>query len=738
LAAAHDKGIVHRDLKPENVFITKDGHVKILDFGLAKLNTPLIDFEEHEEASTVQIHTRPGAMLGTVGYMSPEEIRFQPADARSDIFSFGAVLYEMISGNRPFRADSPVETMNAILKEEPPIVSDTKRPTVPALDRIIRHCLEKRPEDRFQSTRDLIFDLEVLTADSTISGSAITTSGVFWPRTRKRLWLLPTIALALAALSAAYFFGRTTAPGLPSYHQLTFRRGTIWSARFGSDGNSIVYSAAWNGNPSDLYLTQRESSESRPLGLTNADILAISSQGEMAVLLKRSYLGHFTNRGTLARMPVTGGTPREVLEDVVLADWSPDGQNLAVVRYVNGRNRLEFPVGKVLYETAGWVSHMRVSPKGDMVAILDHQLQWDDRGWVAIIDLSGNKKTLSEEWSGEEGLAWSPDGTEIWFSAAREGEAYSLHAVTASGQHRVVARSTSNLMIQDISREGRVLLTDVRIYSEVAGLAPGESKERDLSWLDNVAVRDISADGNVFVFSHFGSGSGTNYTVYLRKMDGSPPIKLGEGAAWALSPDGKWVLAILSTPPQLVLLPTGPGEIKRMERDGIDIYGLGGSWLPDGQRVLFTGRESGHGIRTYVQNVDGSKPAPLTPEGFTGTLLSPDGKLLVAADRQHKRLIFPLDGGEPRSVAGLNDDEFVARWNIDGRSLYVFRPEGLPIRVFLLDSYSGRRELWKEVVPPDPAGVLGPASIVITPDGKSFIYVLSRTLASLYLVEDLK
>jgi len=354
-----------------------------------------------------------------------------------------------------------------------------------------------------------------------------------------------------------------------------------------------------------------------------------------------------------------------------------------------------------------------------------------------VVDQSGKIQRFSEEWSREQGLAWSPKGDEVWFTAVSGGEAFALRAVTLSGQSRVIARSVTNLMLQDVSRSGRLLVADVRFYSEVNGLPPGETKERDLSWLDHVAVRGISSDGKFFIFSHFGAGSGSNYTVYLRKMDGSPPIELGEGAAWSLSPDGKWVLATMLTTSQLVLLPTGAGEVKRVDRGPIEIYGLGGGWLPDGKQVVFTGREPGHSMRTYIQQVDGGLPRPITPEGVTGTAVSPDGKFLIAKSESQNLAIYPIAGGEPHPIAGLGSNETAPRWAADNRSLYVYQPEGLPVRIDRLDAWTGHRELWKELAPADPSGILGPLGFQTTPDGKSYVYVLSKTLATLYLVEQL-
>jgi len=750
LAAAHFKAIVHRDLKPENIFITTDGPVKILDFGLAKLTQPQLAAGASSEVPTQRVITDPGTVMGTVGYMSPEQVRGQVTDHRSDIFSFGAILHEMLTGRKTFTGESSIEVMNAILKEEPEELSGTNSKINPALERIVYRCLEKKPERRFQTASDLRFALESL---SLPSGASQTTARVVSApggyRSLKRIRSPLLIGLSLAFLTLGVVAGilinrqlGKTPP--PSYRQLTFRRGSIWKARFAPDGHTIVYSATWNGNPIDLFSLRTESSESRPFGMANADVLAVSSSGEMAVLLNRKQQTWFVGRGTLARMPLLGGAPREILDDVQEADWSPDGTELAVVRYVAGKNQLEYPIGQVLYKTDGWISHPRISPRGDRVAFLDHQLLRDNRGWVSVVDRTGKKTVLSGEWSYEEGLAWSPAGDEVWFTAVKGGGSGSaaLYAVTLSGQERLVAHVPIALMLHDISRDGRVLLTRFNWSTSFTGLTPGETKERDLSWLDEGMDIYLSADGRSFVFSYAGEGAGINYTTYLRKTDGSPAVPIGEGTPYGISPNGKWVLSTLLTPSQIILLPVGAGEAKRLDLGPIEQH-AGGSWFPDGKRIVVQGREPGRGWRYYIQEVDGGAPRPITPEGTSSgavypIILSPDGKFVVAYAEQ-KAFMYPVEGSEsPRPILGLEPEDTVIRWSADGRTLLVARTEELPMKVHRLDPVTGRKELLKEITPADPAGIFWPNEIRITPDGKWYVYKLQRFLSDLYLVEGLK
>ena len=591
LAAAHEKGIVHRDLKPENIFITHDGRAKILDFGLAKFTRPEADASG--EAPTQQVAgTDAGTVMGTVGYMSPEQVRGKPADARSDIFSFGAILYEMLSGKRAFHGDSPVDTMSAILKEDPPDLTETNRNVAPALERIVRHCLEKNPAERFQSARDVAFNLGALTEISATSRSGVQ---AIEEEPSRRRWLMPLLAgvLLLASWIGIYLLAHHAAAANPVFHEVTFRNGTIWAARFAPDGQTIVYGAAWEGQPQEIFSTRFDSTDSRTLGLSPAQVLSISSKGEMAISLHPTTTGAFAQGGTLARVPLAGGAPREVLDKVFWADWAPDAQSLAVIRPSTvGQLHLEFPIGNVIYEPRGWVSHVRFSPNGNFLAIDDHVPGGDD-GRVVIIDTHGNVKASSSFYSSVEGLAWAPNGKEVWFSAVPGGSERSIYALDFAGKERLIYRAPGGLTLNDISRTGLVLLTADKARMSLAALAPGETRERSLTWFDWSLLADMSRDGKTVVFSETGEAEGTNYSIFLRKTDGSPAIRLGDGGFGSLSPDGQWVVSTVGAPAKLMLLPTGVGEPKQLTDDKIDHFNV--AWTARQQIDYFLGRR----IRTW-------------------------------------------------------------------------------------------------------------------------------------------
>jgi serine/threonine protein kinase len=740
LAAAHEKGIVHRDLKPENLFVTRDGRVKILDFGLAKLTEPV---QPRSESDAVTMASTTGVILGTVGYMSPEQLRGKAVDHRSDIFSFGAVFYEMLSGRSAFRGDTNADTIISILKEDPLHLTGTAPVLPPAMEHIVRHCLEKEPAARFQSAHDLAFALEAV-------GSGATTSSIPTPTPTSRLklqrrpafarWAIAALALVMLLGLCVYLLERGRRQPLPTYHQLTFRRGTVWSARFASDGHTIVYSATWNGTNLGIFSSLPEGTESRSLGLDGADLLDVSSGGEMAVLLHASHLSHFVNIGTLARVPLGGGSPREILNDVTQADWSLDGSNLAVVHQVGEQQHLELPIGTTLYQTSGWITYPRISPRGDRIAFMEHDVPDDSRGWVTIVNLAGEKTRLSGEWEDEQGLAWSPDGNAVWFTASKSGEAHALHSVTLAGKERVEARVPINLMIHDIARDGTILVASYSYSTPVVALPPGEIREHDLTVLDGVHIFDLSGDGQTFIMQYYGEGSGTNYSSYLGKVDGSPPVRLGDGAALALSPDSKWVLAALNFPHrQTILLPSGPGQVRYLRHPGIEDLGDGG-WLPDSRHVVFSGREAGKPARCYVQDIDGGEARPVTPEGITGsgwhTLVSPDGSTIVVLDAAGKHSLYPLAGGSVREIQGLDATDRMIRWAEDGRSLYVYRPEE-HTRIYRLDPASGRRALVRDFLPSDPAGILGSPKVLVSADSKWCVYSFERYLSQLYLLKGL-
>jgi serine/threonine protein kinase len=745
LAKAHASGIVHRDVKPENVMVSNDGFVKILDFGLAKLTRHDSDKGEAGQAATIPGGTEPDVVMGTVGYMSPEQAAGQRVDFRSDQFSFGSILYEMATGRRAFERPTKPETLAAIIREEPEPISALNSKAPSQLRWIVERCLAKEPQDRYAATEDLARELAILREHISDLSSDI---GVPLepPRRRPKWGAIGLAAALLATLLGIYLLGRRVErshTSSPRFRQLTFRNAGISSARFAPDGQTIVYAAQWEGKPPELFTTRLDSPETRSLGLSRAEILSISSSGQMALLLApRSSLlfraphsdlsiAPMRMLGVLAEAPLVGGAPRELLEDVSVADWSPDGKSLAVARSVAGKNRIEFPMGRVLFESSAWYPRLSISPSGDRVAFVHLSNLYVAEPGGRIRDL--RERALE--------IAWSRATNEIWFNSVAGGTT-ELFAVVPGRRKRRVTTLPGDFVLHDISADGRVLLGRISESSEILGDFPGETRPRNLSHLDRSVAVDLSPDGDTLLFNELGqSGPGG---IYLRRTDGSTPKRLADGYGWAISPDGKFVLAGDRPGPQMLLIPTGPGQPRLIVTPGLHRGGRMG-FFPDGRRIWFLAQDSARRRRVWVQDLEGGRPRAVTPPGVAGLSLSADGRFLCARAADGDWYLYSTETTETHKVVGVLAGEEPIQSTADGKLLYVrgaeeMRPgeSAVTTRVYRLDPRTGRRELWKEIPPLNPSAGGDIGTIFFSGDGKTCVYAHHHYSSELFVVEGLK
>ena len=745
LAAAHARGIVHRDLKPGNVMLTKSG-VKVLDFGLARLTTAVTtgaatgnDAVALPTRTVTHPMTEEGVVLGTLPYMAPEQIEGKPADARTDVFAFGAVFFEMLTGRRAFAAASAARTMTAILEGEPSSVSSLRPEVPPALDRLVKKCLAKDPDARWQTARDLADELAWIRQAGAMSEARAAVS----PRSSLRTAIIAALALLfLAALATAALSLLKSPPAPPTFTRLTFQRGTISSARFSPDGRTIVYAASWDGKPSELFMTATGSPESRAIGLRDVDLLDVSRAGELAMLRPG---------GVLAVSPLTGArAPRDIMDRVFAAEWGPDG-NLAAIRAWDPQRSftpLEYPLGRAIAQSSwkGSAQRIRVAPDGKSIAVSETPLI-AQASRLSVITMAGDVRDLGT-WSSITGFCYRADGQEIWLSGERGGSGPVLWAVTLTGSARVLGRFPVEPVLLDIAPDGRALIATVERRVQMTAAIDGH--EQDLSWLSASGARSITDDGRTIVFEDVSDGPGAARSVWIRTLDGTPATRLGDGRPLDIAPRGEWVAATITGPPsKLVLYPTGPGS-QRVIAEGAYDYPAA-SFFPDGRKlVLVESPAAGRSPDPFTFQIADLTTGTVTAIGPSeGAIhvrhaLSPDGRSLLVKRQGGPFFVVPLEATTwnwqaVQQIPGLGEPDFIRRWTADGVYVMVFEPRAL--RIDRIEMPSGKRVLWKRLVPPDLAGISRPASdgfFALTPDGRTYVYSYERTLSTMYLVEGLK
>jgi Tol biopolymer transport system component/predicted Ser/Thr protein kinase len=731
LAAAHEKGITHRDLKPENIFLMNDDRVKILDFGLAKFRIPESANTEITQAlAAIPSVTEVGMVVGTVGYLSPEQVVGRAADFRSDIFSFGVVLWEMLYGVRPFRGASTVETMHAILKDDP-LVVDPEIPLPQELLRILYRCIEKDPKARFQSALDLAFSLD------SMAFTSLSQMVPAMPTKRRRLWAWAVASgLGLLLLGGGLWMGagpRAKRQAL-SFQRLTYQNGRIQGARLGPDGVTYVYSVSFGGGPCELRMGRMDGLGTRSLGMPlGSRVLSISQNGEMALLLNASEDGP----GLLARVPMSGGAPREIASGVYAADWSPDGKALAIVRDSPGnRWRVEYPIGNPVFEAPNTfkLGGLSVSPKGDQVAF--SVISSVAVGELRVVDQKGKGKVLVKGQC--DSPVWSPKGDEILFPKVFQDDRRELRAVTLSGRERLLYPVLGRVTIHDISPNGKVLMDHLLVRHGILAKGPKDAAERDLSWLQSSLVADMSPDGQSMLFGELAEGRETG-GAYLRRFDGTEAVRLGEGDPLSLSPDGRWALVHVMGTGELSLLPTGEGLARKLPCPGI--RPKWGVFLRDGQRLIVAAMDGSNRFGYFLQHLDTGElirlPWDVTPSAFVAT--SPDGDTVAVGSEEGRIRLYSLSGKTTRVLHGFSEGETVIQWSGDGRSFYTSDLMKLPGRVYRVDAATGHRTLWQTLDPSICRGSDLISYVAVSADGRSYAYSYRQVMASdLYLMDGWK
>jgi serine/threonine protein kinase/WD40 repeat protein len=720
LQYAHERGVIHRDIKPENILLQR-GHAVVADFGIALAAS---------KTGGARM-TETGMSLGTPTYMSPEQaMGSREVDARTDIYSLGCVLYEMLCGEPPFVGPTAQSIVAKVITESPKSVTG-QRHTVPAhVDETIQTALEKLPADRFASAAAFSESLNNERPSRPRSARGTQPS-----RTRasgRLVWgavALGAIVLAGAGYGIGSRTGAAKSNAGMSMEQKTFGGQAIFAARYASGGETIVYSASTGTTPSIYSLTSAYPVP-RLVSDSGTQLLSVSSQDEMAVLVGAVWQHHRVFSGTLARMPVGGGTPRELLTSVHDADWSPDGSQLAVVHTIGNDDILEYPIGTEIYRTQGYLSDVRVSPDGKHIAFIEHAQKGDDRGAVAVVDLKGAHRLLTPQYSSTEGLAWTAGGT-ILYGASANGSLLAIDEVSVGGHLIEGIPNVGSETIHDIARDGRRLIVRDDYLNRILVKKANDTTTRDLSWLDISFFPLISSDGTVLVFGDGSRAAGNNYATMLRRTDGSPAVRLGEGAPFDVSRDKKWVLSALPTSPmQLELYPTGAGSPRRLDNGEFATIDAA-AFVGDGNEIIVCGNEPSKPSRCYERQLSGGWFKPFTPDGAHLMVASPDGQSIVAKVGDSYRQVMTRDGTS-RDVPGLTSSDVVIRYSPDGNSLWT---RDAAVQPWSLDEVNLKTGARSQLTPGFGKGraTLGPGDLSLADDPRTYAYI-EREWAS-YLFE---